>query len=258
MDAVILSVISTATAVGIYGGAYRLLEATFFMTQAVSGAFSARFAYLSPTTEPSVAEVFERSLKLAIALLAPVTVLFGVLPSPLLDLLFGPELVDASQPLRLLAPAVVLMGIVKLGGSVIASQESPRILVWTTASAVVLNVALNLVLIPRYEASGAALAMLVTEALLAGAILVIASRVVGGLDLKRLFAAPALATIAATVVALVLRDEPVLAVAAGLAAYAASFVLVERVVSPGDLAALRGVFKGKEASWRDPTDHRFE
>lgn len=237
-DAVILSVISTVTVVGIYGGAYRLLEATFFLTQAVSGAFSARYAYLGPDTQPSVGDVFERSLKLAIVLLLPVTVVFGVLTSPVLDVIFGPELADAAEPLRILAPAVVLMSIVKLGGSLIASQRSPRILVWTTAAAVALNVALNLILIPRYEASGAAAAMLITEALLAAVVLAIASGVAGGLRWTRLLSAPAAGAIAAVGVMLVLRDVPELAIAAGLASYAAAFLLVERVVSPQDFSAL--------------------
>jgi O-antigen/teichoic acid export membrane protein len=239
LDAVILSVISTATAVGIYGGAYRLLEATFFLTQAVSGAFSARYAYLGPESDPSVGEVFERSLKLAIVLLLPVTVVFGVLTSPVLDVIFGPELADAAEPLRILAPAVVLMSIVKLGGSLIASQRSPRILVWTTAAAVALNVALNLMLIPRYEASGAAAAMLITEALLAIAILGLASRVVGGLGWLRLLAAPASAALAATGVALALRDTPELALAAGLVSYAIAYLGVERIADPQVFAALK-------------------
>lgn len=241
LDAVILSVLSTATAVGIYGGAYRLLESTFFLTQAVSGAFSARYAYLSPDTNPSVGDVFERSLKLAIAMLLPVTLVFGIVPSALLNLLFGSDLVDASQPLRLLAPTVVLMGIVKLGGSLIASQRSPRLLVWTTAAAVIVNVALNLILIPRYEASGAAMAMLITELLLAAGVLAIASEVARGLDWKRLFLSPAVAGAATAAVMVALRETPEAAVSAGLGLYAATFLLLERAVSPDDYSELRGL-----------------
>jgi O-antigen/teichoic acid export membrane protein len=238
LDAVLLSVIASTTAVGIYGGAYRLLEATFFITQAVSGAFSARFAYLSRTSTPTVGFVFERALKLSITALAPVALVFAILPSSVLDTLLGPDLVDASQALRLLAPAVVLMSVVKLAGSLIASQRSPGVLVWTTAGAVALNVALNLILIPRYEAEGAALAMLVTEAALVGPVVLIASRLTEGLDLPRVLSAPVGAGLIAGASMVLLRDMPEVSIPAGLIVYAGSYLAIERFACPEDLAAL--------------------
>jgi O-antigen/teichoic acid export membrane protein len=234
LDVVFLSLLATSTAVGLYGAAYRLLESTFFVATAVLGAFAAMYTYLGRDTEPSVQTVFERSVKLLVALLLPCAIGFGLLAEPTVRLLFGAELADAAVPLRLLAPTIVFLGVVTIASSLLIARGRLAFLIRTGVAAVALNIGLNLALIPSLDEAGAATAMLVTATLLAGGVLTRAAAAVGGVPWRRMLTAP-LAAGAAMAAAMALVPWPVAGLAAGLAAYAAAYVLVERAISPTDL-----------------------
>jgi O-antigen/teichoic acid export membrane protein len=235
LDAVLLSLLATNAAVGRYGAAYRLLEATFFLSSAVNGAFAAMYAYLERDTRPTIRAAFERSVKLALAALVPCAVAFGVLAEPFCRLFFGKELENAAEPLRLLAPAMVFLGLVTLSSSLLISRRRPAVLVRIMTAAVILNVALNLALIPGLDGNGAAAAMLITAAVLAGLVLFEAVRTVGGVSWGAMVAGPLAAGAAMALPVVALEGTPALALAAGVAAYGAVLFLVERTLNPGDL-----------------------
>lgn len=235
LDAVILALLTTEAIVGIYGAAYRVFEATLVIPYALVRAFSAMYVYLERDTEPTIHGTFSRSIKVALAGLLPLAVSFGLLAEPLITAAFGDEFAEAAGPLRLLAPAVAMLGIVSLSNSVITSRRDPKIVMYITAAITILNVALNLILIPPYEAAGAAAAMLVSEALWSITALVIAARTVGGLAWMSTLAGPLLAAGAMAAVIIPLAGEPILALAASLVAYFSVLFAVERVTSPDDV-----------------------
>ena len=234
VDVIVLSLLATSTAVGLYGAAYRLLESTFFIGTAVVGAFAAMYTYLGRDTDPSVQTVFERSVKLLVVLLLPCAVGFGLLADPAVVLIFGEELEDAAVALRLLAPTVVFMGIVMVGSSLLIARGRLQVLIVGGVAAVVINMGLNVALIPPLEEAGAATAMLVTSVLLGGFILIRAADAVGGVPWPRMLGAP-MAAGAAMAVPLTMIPWALVALAAGLAAYAGVYVLAERAISPSDL-----------------------
>lgn len=234
LDAVLLSLLATQSVVGLYGAGYRLLEATLFIPTALQGAFAAMFTYLSDRTEPTIRAAFGRSLKLALALLTPCAIPLAVLPADILELFFGAEFRQADTALRLLAPTVVLLGIVLLSGSLIASRLDPRKLVVYFGIALVVNVAMNLALIPPLDEAGAALAMLVTEISFAVLTLRISLKEVGGLDVTETLGAPVVAGAAMAGALLLLAGTLPLALAAGVLAYVVVFALAERRLARAD------------------------
>src|SRR5829696_2980246 len=125
-DVLLLGALAADAVVGQYGSAYRLFEATTFVEVALAGAFTPMFTYLGPDTRPSVDAVFQRSIKLCLALLLPVTMAFALLAEPLCRAFFGPDFGDASDPLRLLAPVVVLFGVQGLSTLLVLSRSRPR------------------------------------------------------------------------------------------------------------------------------------
>jgi len=235
LDAVILSVLTVEAAVGRYGAAYQLFESSFFLIFAVVDSFSAMFTYLGRDSQPTLAAVFQRAIKLGLATLVPLAVAFGTLAEPLARLFFGDQFAESADPLRLLAPAVVMLGLVTITSSLIVSRRSPRMLAILTAAAVAINVMLNFALIPRFDDSGAAAAMLVTETLLAAVGLRIAIQTVGGFDWLSAVTGPIGAGLAMLAVMLLFASTPALALAAGVVAYLVALVLIERIVSPLDL-----------------------
>ena len=239
LDAVLLAALATDAAVGLYGAAYRLLESTLFIAWALNGAFAAMYAYLTHESEPPIRAVFGRSIKVCLVLLAPVALAFGLLAEPIMRLAFGADFGDGAAALRLLAPVVVLLAVVTLCTSLIVSRLDPRVMVRLTAVMVTVNVALNVALIPPFDESGAAAAMLATEALFVVFAMRVASREVRGIDWASMFAAPAAAAAAMAAPLLLIGALPALALAAGLALYAGVYLVVERRVSPDDLEFVR-------------------
>jgi O-antigen/teichoic acid export membrane protein len=235
VDALLLSVIATQAAVGRYGAAYRLFESTLLIGFALSGAFAAMFTYLGRDTEPRLGAMFQRSIKLALVLLTPIAVAFAVLAGPICRLVYGPDFVSAGTPLRILAPAVVLMGVVGLSNSLLLSRENPRRIVALTGAIVVLNVCLNLILIPAFSDAGAATAMLVTEAVYAVFAMRMATREVGGIGWIATVTGAVAAGAAMTAVTLALDATLWLALVLGGAVYTLVLAGVERLVSPVDL-----------------------
>ncbi len=243
LDAVILSLLATQTAVGRYGSAYRLLESTLFVAWALEGAFTAMYAYLGRESAPTVGSVFQRSIKVSLVLLLPVAIPLMVLAEPICVLVFGADFRAAADPLRLLAPVVVIICVVVLSGSLISSRLGPRRLVPIAAMATALNTGLNLALIPSLDDSGSALAMLITEIVFVGFTMRLATREVGGIEWRATFVAPLAAGLAMAGTMLALMQLPLVAMAAGAIVYVAVFVTLERRISPGDLSFVEGLVR---------------
>lgn len=235
LDAVILSVIVAEAAVGRYGAAYRLLESTMFIGWALNGAFVAMFAYLGRDTDPTIGSVFHRAVKFALVALVPVAVIMGVLAEPIVRIAFGADFEEAAGAVRLLAPVVVGLCLVTLCSSLIVTRRSPRTMIRITAPMVAVNVALNLALIPSLEDRGAALAMLITEALFVAVAIRVAGDEVGGLRWWSLVGAPLLAGGLMALSMVLLAGLPAVALIVGLLVYTVAFVVLERAISPADL-----------------------
>lgn len=237
-DAVLLSAFATTAVVGLYGAAYRLLEATLFISSALVGAFTAMFTYLDEHSEPAIRPVFERALKATLVLHAPCGVALAVLAEPVLTLFFGGGFGDAVAAMRALAAVVVVLGVVRIAAALIISRGDPNRLKRWFGIALALNIALNLALVPPMGATGAALAMLGTELALAAATLGLVVEAVGRPRLMGTLLAPLLAAGGMASAMWPLREDMLPALPLGVAAYVAIFLAVERVTSPDDLRFL--------------------
>jgi O-antigen/teichoic acid export membrane protein len=235
MDMLLLSVIATQAILGRYGAAYRLFESSLVLTYALSGAFSPMFTYLGRDTSPSLGFMFQRAIKLALALLMPVAVVLAVLAGPICRLLYGPAFAASATPLRILAPAVVLLGVVTLTTSLMVSRENPRRMVWLSAAIALVNIVLNLILIPLYSDTGAAVAMLVSEVLAAAWILRLANDTVGGIQWFPTISGPLTAGACMALATGLLHFSLPLALVSGTLAYVLTMLAVERLVSPHDI-----------------------
>ena len=248
-DIVLLQMLASDAVVGAYGAAYRLLDTTAFVTTALSGAFSAMYTYLGPDTVPTLRAVFQRSLKAALVLLVPVAVGFEVLAEPLVRAFYGAKLEAAADPLRLLAPVVVVYSLYVLAGALIVSRHEAWKLLRIIGVTAAANLGLNLALIPPLGAVGAATAMLASALLYAALALRFAAAQAGGLDLGWLVAGPAAGGLAMAVPMLLLGWSLPLAAAAGTATFLGVTALVERAVDPGDFAFVADLAR-RALPWR--------
>ncbi|MDQ1438683.1 MAG: hypothetical protein QOK43_2312 [Acidimicrobiaceae bacterium] len=249
VDATMLAAFTDASTVGNYAVAYRLFETTLFVSWSINTAFYPVFARSGPGEERDAATAFEHALKLGLSAVLPVAIGFAVLAHPLIRTVFGSgphsDFGRAPQAVRLLAPAVCFYPVSFLADYLILSRKADRKLTALYAAVAVENIVANLILIPRYSLHGAAASTSVSEGLSALGTILIARRLVGPLDWRRVLAGPVGAALPATAVLLALRglvNPLAAAVAAGLV-YAVVLLAIERARHPDDLAALRDMVR---------------
>lgn len=239
IDAILLSLLTTAAVVGMYGAGYRVLEATLFLSWSVGAAVLPMYSYLARDGSPSLARVYEASLKFSLALMVPVGVVLLVCADPIVDLLFGlPKYEDTVPVLRWLALAAIVYPIGYLSGELIAVRRPGRFAVLSSACVAGFNIALNLVLIPLYDAVGAAVATLLSEALLAVVGMWLARAETGLPKLVWVLAAPLGAGAFMGAAMAPVAGNLIVALVVGTLAYLGAFALFEGRALRSDLNAI--------------------
>jgi O-antigen/teichoic acid export membrane protein len=238
IDAALLALFTTNAVVGQYGVAYRLFEASLFLTWAVGAATYPVFARLGRDTDPPLRVVHDRALKLIIAPTIPLAVGALVLGPGVTKLFFGEEYEAGGEALTLMAGAIALFPVAFVVAGLLIAQNRQGAVAKTQGLVAVQNVVANVAFIPLFGLSAAALNATISEALLAGALLTLAWRHVGGIDVRRVAAGPVLAGIACGLAMLALQEDFGTATLAGGAAYAIVLAAWERLVYPDDARAI--------------------
>jgi O-antigen/teichoic acid export membrane protein len=238
VDTALLAWFESDEVVGQYGAAFRLFESTLFVSWSVGTAVYPVFSRLSRETEPPIAAVFDRTLKLVVAVTLLIAVAAGTVGRPLVELLYGSAYAEAGTALILLAPAIALYPVAHVAGVLLYARDRQIAMATVYGLAAVANVVLNLVLIAAFSLDGAAVAASLTWLLLATALLALAVQTGGGLDAGRVVGGPILAAAVSAVAFAVFRSDVILALGIGTVAYLASLVAYERRVHPEDARSL--------------------
>jgi O-antigen/teichoic acid export membrane protein len=237
-DMAMLAAIGTAEDVGKYAAAYRLFETTLFLSWGVGAAVFPVYSRLTATTSPPIRQVFERSLKLAVALVLPLAVGALVLAHPFVDLLYGSHYEASADALVLLAPAIALYPFAYLSTYLLVAQNRQRVLAPIYAAIAIENIVLNFILLPVYSLYGAAFGTSLSELLVAVVLMVFVLRLLGRLNWLRMLGGPVLAAGLAGGAAALLIDQFWIAVVVMALVYLGTLLAFEQLVYPGDAAVL--------------------
>lgn len=232
LDQVLLSFLSGGDnrEVGIYGAAFRLIEATLFISWSFSAAFLPWLSRQEGASRERIAGGFSLGEKALTAVLLPVAVVFVLLARPLIDLIYGSDYLDAVPSLQLLGAMTVFFGINGFAAIALIARDRPFSYTRVLLVATVLNIVTNVILIPPLGATGAALAALASGVLLAVTALVVLRIELGPIKLVRSFAGPVVA--GALMAALIwgTGQHLVVGVVVGGAVYLLALVVFERTV----------------------------
>ena len=256
LDATLLSFLNGGDngAVGHYGAAYRLVDATMFLSWSFGAAILPWFATHREGSPVTLSRGYELGLKAMITILLPIGVVYAVFAPQLIDLLYGSAYDASVGPLRLLGGMTILFGINTFVSIVLIARDSPGEFTRPAIIVFVQNIVFNLILIPRYGASGAAFNAVLSGTLLALLTVMRVGRRMGHVSFAGALVSPAIAGAAMAGVGLGLIGLGVFWVAAlgvSCAVFAAAFLLVERVFFPEDFDLYFGMLRFRDRLRRE-------
>ena len=162
VDTLMLGSMSGPYETGLYNAAYPLYEGLTYATAIISAVLAPRLARLWVTDAEGYRTLVLRSAA-AVAVLAVVVATVAWPFAEWALVMFGNEYSPAARTLRWLLLGLPFIYVIWVLHSVAISADKTRVLLWVTLTGVLLNVGLNLWLIPRYSYNGAAAATVASE-----------------------------------------------------------------------------------------------
>lgn len=167
-DQLVISLSRSLEEVGWYGLAFRVVElsATLPGTLLVSlfPVLSAQVA----ARDPRVRDTLQRGFDVLVAAGAPLALGGLVLAGPIVAAVAGSAFAGAADPLRILLFAAALMFVNGLLGYALIARDRQRDTLWLNVTALTVNLALTVALVPRYGVVAAAATAVVSEVVILG------------------------------------------------------------------------------------------
>jgi O-antigen/teichoic acid export membrane protein len=165
IDIVMLGVWRTDAETGFYQNAYGVYEGLTYLPSVFASVLAPRLASLFVTDRRK-----HRLLALGgVGLSAGLAIVVGAVTfawaAPIVVLLFGPQFAASAAPLRILSAGLSLVYVIWILHSTAISMNREKLLLATGIVGLVAKVALNAYLIPRHGANGAAVAVILGEAI---------------------------------------------------------------------------------------------
>jgi O-antigen/teichoic acid export membrane protein len=218
VDALLLALIRDPVEVGLYGAAFKFIELSEFLIAAFGLSIFPPLTRFIASGDTRASGLVQKAFDLLIATAAPLAVTLFVFAEEIVLVAAGPEFREGADALQILAPYVLFSFANGVFFRILIASGRDRVLLAVSSLVLVLNVALNLVLIPEYGFKAAAATSVVSEACVLVP-LALAIRRDGLLPGLRYVPAIALAAGAMLVTALLLPGPALVAGGAAAAAY---------------------------------------
>lgn len=158
-DILLLRTLTSSQETGYYRGALVIAEFLWFVPKTFQTVFLYSASEMWSNEEADrITSLISKTTRYNISLTLLLVIGLGALAGDFIPLYFGEEFTPATSYLLLLLPGALGFAIARPIFAIGQGKGSLRILVLATGISAVLNILLNLVLIPRYGATGAAVA----------------------------------------------------------------------------------------------------
>jgi O-antigen/teichoic acid export membrane protein len=163
LDQILVFDIAGSRQAGLYAADYRLLDQIQFIPMSVMTTLFPLIAAAYPAHRDRVRNLLQMTAEYLTMASLPILAFTIVAAHPILTFLFGQQFGAAAAALPILAGAFVSISFGYLVGNMVVILELQHLFLRYAAIGLVINVGLNLVLIPRYGFIAAAWVTLVTE-----------------------------------------------------------------------------------------------
>ena len=155
-DSVMMGYFGQITQTGWYNAAYRIIGATFIPASLIGISFFPVLSKFFQESKEKLQKIWNYYLESMIFLATPILVGGMVLASKIIDFIYDPSYFPSILALQIL---LIMVGISFLASPfsqilIVANQQKK--LFWSSLSGAIINVILNLILIPKYSLYGAA------------------------------------------------------------------------------------------------------
>jgi O-antigen/teichoic acid export membrane protein len=173
IDMVMLEWMMGPRAVGFYAAAYRFLDVVIVLAASLTGPLFPRLSAVARTRPDEARRLLEDAWRPLLALGLPLTLGACALAPLLVRVLFGEAFAESAPLLRVLILGTLPLFWVSVASHALIAADRVWPLVGVYGSSAALNVVMNLLLIPRFGAAGAAAATLACEWLNLAAVIVL-------------------------------------------------------------------------------------
>lgn len=163
LDTIFLSVMKDSSAVGIYSLAYKIMENLIFFPSMIVGLTMPLMSRSAFENREQFKSIMQRTLNFLLIAIVPVVLGIFAVSKKLILLLSEPEYSDAAPVLNILTVALAFIFLGALFSNVIIAIKKQKDLAYIYFCGALFNVAVNLIVIPRYSYFGAAFSTLATE-----------------------------------------------------------------------------------------------
>src|SRR3989344_2106814 len=159
-DSILLSKLAGDVAVGWYSIPYKITYAFQFIPLALVAALYPKFSEYFASDKQKLALVYEQGIKYLLLVVMPIAVGIGILAKPIILSLYTPEYLNSILPLQVLLAGLVFSYISFPIGAFLNACNRQATQTAIVFFVMILNIALNFFLIPRYGVVGAAVSAL--------------------------------------------------------------------------------------------------
>lgn len=166
IDTVMLSMIKGEIAVGLYNAAYKLLEMAIFIPLIVVTAVFPLLSKRYKNSAESYADILGKIVKYLIYFIIPIACIVTLVSKPMIGIIYGNMFLASANVLQILIWAAVLMYITIILMAAFRAINRQAFSFKLVVLTVIVNIVLNMVMIPRYSFIGAALTTVFSEVFL--------------------------------------------------------------------------------------------
>jgi O-antigen/teichoic acid export membrane protein len=163
IDTILLSFFTTTSDVGIYSAAYKIIETLVFFPAMVIGLMFPLFSRYIFSNKQKFIEISNLILKIFFLIVIPLIIVVLFLAPEIIHVVGGSDFDNAIPVLRILIFALASIFFGHLFTNILIAGSLQKKLMFALIIAAIINVSANIIFIPIYSYTGAAVVSVITE-----------------------------------------------------------------------------------------------
>lgn len=162
IDVLMLSMLQGDTSVGFYSAAYKLTDPLLFLPAALASTLMPVMSKQYLSEKHRLKDTYLRSVKYIVTLMLPIVIGIYLLSEDIINLLYGSSFSGSIVALQILVGTIIFNSLNSIQTSLLTSTNRQKLTTLAIGACCILNIILNLVLIPDYSYIGASFATLIS------------------------------------------------------------------------------------------------